>query len=108
MLKGDDCRLRRATVGAKMCILCEHGGREDAKHIVMQCPFNYALKTEMFDKISTIIPDNAGIDMFSVILGNTIEGLQWESMCMVWKVSCTYISKMYWATLNARKALEDR
>ena len=37
MLKGDDCRLRRATYAEKMCILCEIGGVEDAKHITMQC-----------------------------------------------------------------------
>ena len=105
MLKGDDCRLRRATYAEKMCILCEIGGVEDAKHIIMQCPSQTVHRTEMSNEISRIHHDNANIDMFSVMLGNTIEGVHWESMCMIWKISCTYIAKMYWETLNARQAL---
>ena len=105
MLKGDDCRLRRATYGEKMYILCEIGGVEDAKHTIMQCPSQTVHRTEMSNEISRIHHDNANIDMFSVMLGNTIEGVHWESRCMIWKISCTYIAKMYWETLNARQAL---
>ena len=105
MLKGDDCRLRRATFGAKMCMLCDVGGVEDARHVIMQCPSQIVHMTEMFNEISRIHPDTANLDMFSVVPGHTIEGIHCESMCMIWQIACIYIAQMYWATLNARKAL---
>ena len=35
-------------------------------------------------------------------MGGVIEGWNLEGMLPIWKISCTYISKMYYNVINSR------
>ena len=56
MLKGDQIRLRRGTIGARMCIQCGLGAIEDAAHLIMQCPAQADIREELHNRISMIHP----------------------------------------------------
>ena len=56
MLKSDDFNLKDKSDGHKLCLNCDHGLKEDIRHIIMQCPFTIQEKGAMFEEIYTI-PD---------------------------------------------------
>ena len=50
-LKDDDIRLRGSTIFARMCSHCDLGIREDAVHVIMQCPAQSDISQELCDQI---------------------------------------------------------
>ena len=102
LLKGDDCRYRRATHAAKMCILCETGGVENARHVIMQCPFHAEIRKTMCDEIDAILPGFGQMEVFNTLIGKPIVGVDAHTMYEIWKISCTYISHMYWTGIKKR------
>ena len=57
LLKANDSKLRRATFSLKCCVLCDLASYEDAKHMVMQCPFHIAKRMRIYDEIRILYPD---------------------------------------------------
>ena len=102
LLKGDDCRLRRATFAAKMCTLCDVGGVEDARHVIMQCQFHTNARTEMFNEIVNVYPAFGQEETFSILLGRVIDDVECNVMVSIWLIACTYISRMYWDVIKSR------
>ena len=103
VLKDDDFRLKRATIWDKMCTLCDLAAIEDARHMIMQCPYHTDLRVKLQDKISRICPDFGTREVFKTILGKPIEGIDAQNMCRIWKIGCEYTARMYWATLRVRQ-----
>ena len=68
----------------------------------MQCPYHRALQEKMQNEVCMIDPDFGTRDVFNTIMGKPIEGIDDESMLMIWKITCTYTSKMYWNTIRIR------
>ena len=94
LLKADDCRLKRATFGARMCILCHDAAYENTRHMVTQCHYHHETRTRMLDSINEI----ARIDcqkVFGVLMGAYIEGFSYEEMVPIWKIACSAIYHMY-------------
>ena len=102
LLKYDDCRLRHAPFGARMCILCDEAAYEDARHMIMQCHYQYAYRTRMLNDISEIVMID-GANVFGVLMGQYIEGWSFEDMVPIWCIACSAIAKMYRSVLDFHK-----
>ena len=59
----------------------------------------------MFEEICKVYPNFGLIETFSVLLGRSIEEVELNIMCKIWKISCTYISKMCWSVIKSREAI---
>ena len=102
LLKSDDCRLKRAPFGSKMCLLCNNAAYEDTRHMVMQCHAHEDSRREMMACIDGIRPLN-GPESYGVLMGGSVLGWSFEEMTPIWQISCTYICKMYREVLNFHK-----
>ena len=89
LLKTDDVRLKRQTLAAKFCELCDLSASDDANHLVMQCPALQVVRNQMFDEIRGI-PDGTGAI---------------EQMVNIWKILGKYINVMYGMNLRRRKGV---
>ena len=75
--------------------------REDTNHIIMQCPNNEGIKSEMFDMIFAIDDEivqnvmNESDDVFSIIMGKHPVETPFDSMLKIWLVSSKYITSIY-------------
>ena len=102
-LKGDDGKLVRSSFSEKSCTHCELAAYEEIRHIIMQCPYQTDLRVEMYKDLHRI---EEGIETkctFDILIGNNILGRSFEEMVPIWQISCTYISRMYYRVINARK-----
>ena len=54
LLKTTDYRLKGKTFGYKMCSRCDLGIQEDARHVLMQCPFYNRERKKLFDSLESI------------------------------------------------------
>ena len=54
LLKANNVRLKKETLWAKTCNRCDLSCIEDAKHIVMQCPFYEDVRIEMYNEIARL------------------------------------------------------
>ena len=102
ILKDDDFRLKRLPLGARMCVRCQLGAREDAAHMIMQCPANHVNRESMGTCIAQICPEIDHGEFFGVLLGNLIDGWSFDDMEPIWRISSRHIYNMYWDTLKAR------
>ena len=105
-LKGENCRLIKGTIGARMCILCELAAEENARHMIMQCPFHTVRRNSMHSDISRICPVFGNMDVCNILLGKAIDDMNPENMVQIWRISCYHISKMYWDTISKRTEYE--
>ena len=88
LLKADDCSLKRATFGARMCILCDDVAYENTRHMVTHCRYHNETRIIMLNSISEI----AIIDcqkVLGVLMGAYIKGFTYEEMVPVWKLACS-------------------
>ena len=69
----------------------------------MQCSFNEGKRTAIFNEIETVYPNLETAEAFSVLMSKHIEGCDPERMVQVWKISCSYITQMYYGVLNSGK-----
>ena len=102
LLKSDDCRLKRAPFGARMCILCDNAAYEDVRHMVTQCQYHHTIREKMLAMINDIVRLDGQI-VFRVLLGKPIDGWTIDEMMVIWKISCTYITSMYNEVLKFHK-----
>ena len=71
----------------------------------MQCPHYYDTRIDMYATISENGRNLDNICTFKVLMGVVIEGWDMEGMLPIWKISCKYISGMYYNVINARASL---
>ena len=100
LLKEDDFRYKRSTMWQRMCTLCDLAAPDDARHMIMQCPYHQDLRVKLQEKICRICPDFGTREVFNTIIGKPLEGIDSESMCQIWKIACKYTARMYWNTLR--------
>ena len=103
-LKADDSRLLRASFIRRSCSLCDHACYENVLHMVMQCAYHNDLRNEMYAAINVNGRALGNVCTFEILMGGVIEGWDSEGMLPIWKISCTYISKMYYNVINSRLA----
>ena len=101
LLKDSDYRLKNLSFSHKVCIECYLGIREDTNHLVMQCPANEGIRSEMQDVLNSI--DDLHVkrtmedpqNLFNTLMGHQPVGMPFESALKIWDVSSRYISRMY-------------
>ena len=103
--KDDDCRLKRQPIGSRMCIRCDLGAPEDAKHVIMQCPANVDNRNCLSEEINEITPDIEPCNFLSIILGKFLDGWSYEQMVPIWQISAKYVTRIYFDTLRARQGV---
>ena len=106
--KEDDCRYKRATLGERLCILCELAAPDNAMHMIMQCPHHAQSREVLQREICEICPDFGTREVFYTILGKPLENVDDYSMVQIWKIACYHTSRMYWETIRMRKVALGR
>ena len=101
-LKADDSKLLRASFFSRSCTLCDHASYENVLHMVMQCPHHYNSRIEMYTAIAENGRALDNVCTFDILMGGVIDGWDLEGMLPIWKISCTYISRMYYNVINSR------
>ena len=111
LLKTYDVRLKRLTLAAKFCKLCNLSAIDDANHLVMQCPALQVVKNQMFDEIRGIPDGTCALmldhcdDVLSYLIGRQKVDFSIEQMVNIWKISGKYINVMYGMNLRSRKGI---
>ena len=101
-LKNDDNRLLRSSYSNRACTLCDHASLEDALHMVMQCTYHNEARADMYKAISENGSKLDTVCTFKVLVGGVIDGWDLEGMLPIWKILCTYITRMYYSRIKAR------
>ena len=101
-LKADDCRFNRASFSNRCCTLCVHPSLENTIHMVMQCPSQDELREEMYNSIAELGRNLERVCTYDILMGKTIDGWSDDDMIPIRKITCTYITKMYYKVLNSR------
>ena len=107
-LKSDDYTFKDQLISIRSCELCNQFIAEDVKHVVLECDRTEHLRVEMFEKIqSTTSIDivNRTDNILFTLLGRNIPDVPIQEMMKVWKVSCKYISRMYWKAIANRSGI---
>ena len=87
LLKANDVRLKNKSFWTKVCVRCDLGIVENAKHIVMQCPHYQDIRQEMLDDLEQL-----QCDELSEALRNAQEcfyifmGKQPDNMLYHWEI----------------------
>ena len=100
--KADDSKLLKASFSRRSCTVCDHASYETVTHMVMQCPYQVGLRAEMYAAIAETGRNLDNICTFETLMGGVIDGWDAEGMLPIWKIACTYISKMYHNVIKSR------
>ena len=95
--------INKCPIGEKLCVNCDLGAVEDAKHVVLQCPFNQDIhvRYDMFKSvhrlesglIERILSDHGNVHR--TCMGWCPEDERFGNMKECWCCTSDYISKMY-------------
>ena len=85
------------TFGIKMRNRCDVGITDDARHIILQCPYFESSRIEMYDEIRSLELEGAEAilynsrELFHVLLGKYPTGVQFEVMIQFWLLEGRHI-----------------
>ena len=108
LLKDTDYRIKNKPFGFKMCHRCELGILENARHLILQCPFYEIERANMFNEIESVNDtwrekiSNQGYDILHVLLGMQPENTTFDEMLQIWLTAGGHISKMYQSATTGR------
>ena len=109
LLKATDYRLKKKSIGFKMCDRCELGCIEDARQPILQCPFYDVERTAMFNEIDSVNDiwstkiSYQGYDLMHILLGMQPEGFTFNEMIDIWMIAGCHISRMYLGAIAGRR-----
>ena len=78
---------------------------EDAKHLIIQCPYLAEVRYNVYDWLGSLDPNLDKLCTFDVLMGNAIDGWEFVEMIPIWQLTCSYIVRMYFNVFNYRKSL---
>ena len=94
-----------------MCDLCDRYEIEDARHLILHCPFFHNSRTTMVEKINEV-EDNAdfdlnecNVDMLYILLGRTVDGLNETQMEDIWLFALEFVYSMYREIVKHRRGI---
>ena len=105
LLKSDDGRLRKLPFGSKMCTMCDLCSLEDSNHMVMQCSRQEIHRVNMHNEINRHYNLELGECNFGILLGNFLEGRDYDDMINLRNTSSCYIYLMYKDVLSNRRGV---
>ena len=101
LLKDTDYRIKNKPFGFKMYHRCDLSILENARHLILQCPFYEVERANMFNEIETVNDTwrdkirNQEYDVMHVLLGMQPENTTFDEMLHIWLTAGSRISKMY-------------
>ena len=101
LLKANDVRLKNRSFWTKVCYKCDMGIKEDAKHLIMQCPYFESMKKAMYDEIEQMqceeINNAMGnaAEVLPILLGKQPDNVSIENMLNLCVISGRYKTMMY-------------
>ena len=108
MLKSDDFKLDGCHHSVRICDKCDNFTIEDANHVILQCNYTSEIRRMMFNEIEklengagTVIIEETD-DILATILGKICNKVTFESYVEFCKITCTYVSRMYWQCIKNR------
>ena len=101
LLKANDVRLKGCSFWARTCERCDYGTIENARHLIMQCPFFDENRREMYRELEDLQceeitealsnPQNT----LSLVLGKQPENMSLANMLNLCMITGKHISRMY-------------
>ena len=101
LLQTTDYRLKGKTFGYKMCSRCDFGIQEDARHVLMQCPFYSEERKNLFDSLELVSDiwkneiSHNGHDILHILLGKQPENISCCDMLPIWITAGEYVMDIY-------------
>ena len=101
LLKANDVKLKNKSFWSKVSVRCNLSIIEDAKHVIMQCPFYENLRQDMYEEIELLNCESITTalrnaqDSLYFLLGKQPEGVSTENMINLCLISGNYITKIY-------------
>ena len=94
-----------------MCDLCNEFEIEDARHLILKCPFFECERVSMLSEIDqsedgsgTIFFEN-NVDMLYKILGRPNKNLNEEQMERIWSIILKYVPIMYKTNVKMKSGI---
>ena len=100
LLKATDYRFKNKPFGFKMCHRCDLGIVENARHLILQCPFYDLERASMFREIESTNDtwhskvNNQGYDIMHILLGMQPDNTTFDEMIHIWLIAGSHISRM--------------
>ena len=110
-LESDDLMFKGKSDFGKFCSNCDLGIFEDARHIVMQCPFNSNETTDMYRDLEHLeggIWDTAihsNVDLIKILLGCELPDLNLDDSMEILKISGNTIFHIYHKVIGTRRGI---
>ena len=106
LLKATDYRVKNKPFGFKMCHRCDLGIIENARHLILQCPFYDLERASMFREIESTNDtwsskiNNQGYDAMHVLLGMQPDNTTFNEIIHIWLIAGSHISRMYQSAIT--------
>ena len=110
-LKSDDLMFKGKSDFEKFYSNCDLGIVKDARHIIMQCPFNSNETIYMYRELEHLedgIWDTAthsNVDIINILLGCELLDLNLEDSIEILKITGTTISHIYHKVIGTRRGI---
>ena len=110
-LKSDDYRYSNVSYNTKSCSLCDLAAYECVDHLIMTCPYNHEIRTDMFKELENnpdcrevwrIVTPQATL---KVLLGGKCENCDFNDMIPIWCTAASWIHMMYHNTIKNRTGI---
>ena len=111
ILRSDDFKLKEQLNTFKMCDLCDRYEVEDARHLILHCPFFHNMRTSMSEKIDEVEVDanfvlnECNVDMLYILLGRTVVGLNDTQMEKIWLIALEFVYSIYREIVKRRRGI---
>ena len=110
-LKCDDPRLKNAFRVERMCEACNEYAIEDAKHVILYCPFLNHIRNEMYAMINAL-PNDSGQyilnnmdNLFYTLVGKRCRGIDDRTYRSFNMITSEYVSRMYRTIVRNRQGI---
>ena len=111
LLRMDDLRLKKQSIYARCCPLCDCAAPDDVYHLVLQCPSSERRRVDMFSdfeqhgiSLEARINENPE-EILPILLGKCKIGFSFEQMEELWIIAGIYIHSMYRENLILKRGI---
>ena len=99
-LRADDLKLKDSTLTHRMCSLCDNFQEENARHLLLQCPYFHDDRNRMLVEIGKIegvgvALNESRLDVFHTILGGPVIGLNERQEEKLRRTTLNYVHQIY-------------
>ena len=108
-LKSDTKELNDEPLTLRACSKCDMITEENVFHMVMQCEGAAVQRHQMYIELNQKVPDLIDqvdqTEHFHVIMGKPIDGVNFEQMQPLWRITGKWIVRMYLNFVRDRKGV---